>query len=197
MEWHQAEITPPTRSRSRYIQYNRERDLPLMLAIRNATFISHCQLWEHVQANGIETSRRSFNWRIARLTQAGVIEKLPPLLPYPGLVYSVVSMSSDCALKEEIPRDIEVAIIGQTVDELSASRIVERLRTTQPRLRILRLAEPNASIGYEYDCVCLVEDGPGVLLGCLAELVANAETVGSEPISTRHILTRQRDYECD
>lgn len=50
--------------------------------------------------------------------------------------YSAVSMSSDCALKEEIPSDIEVAIIGQTVDELSASRIVERLRTTQPRLRI-------------------------------------------------------------
>jgi hypothetical protein len=111
--------------------------------------------------------------------------------------YSVVSMSSDCALKQEIPRDIEIAIIGQTVEEPSASRIVERLRTIQPHLRILRLAEPNASIGYEYDCVCLVEDGPGVLLGCLAEMVANAETVGSEPISTRHVLTRQRDDECD
>ncbi len=109
--------------------------------------------------------------------------------------YSVV-MSSDGALKEEIPRDIEVAIIGQTVDELSASRIVERLRTTQPCLRILRLAEPNVPIGYDYDCVCLVEDGPGVLLGCLAEMVANAETVGSEPISTRHLRSR-RDHECD
>jgi len=87
--------------------------------------------------------------------------------------YSVVSMSSDSALKEEIPRDIAVAIIGQTVDDVSASRIVARLRPAQPRLRILRLVEPNASIGYEYDCVCLVEDGPGVLLGCLAELVAN------------------------
>ncbi len=111
--------------------------------------------------------------------------------------YSVVSMSSDGTLKEEIPRDIEVAIVGQTVDDGSASRIVERLRTTQPCLRILRLADPNASIGYEYDCVCLVEDGPGALLGCLAELIANAETVGSEPISTRHVVTRQRDDESD
>ena len=96
MEWHQAEMTSPIRSRSRYIQYNRERDLPLMLAIRNATFISHCQLWEHVQANGIETSRRSFNWRIARLTQAGVAEKLPPLLPYPGPVYTITRAGLAC-----------------------------------------------------------------------------------------------------
>jgi hypothetical protein len=96
MEWHQAEITSPTRSRSRYIQYNRERDLPLMMAIRNATFISHYQLWEHIQANGIETSRRSFNWRIARLTQAGVIEKLPPLLPYPGPVYTITRTGLAC-----------------------------------------------------------------------------------------------------
>jgi hypothetical protein len=111
--------------------------------------------------------------------------------------YLVVSISSDCALKQEIPRDIEVAIIGQTVDDLSASLIIQRLRTTQPHLRILRLAERNASISYEYDSVCLVEDGPGVLLGCLAEMVANAETVGSKPISTRHVLTRQEDYDCD
>jgi hypothetical protein len=111
--------------------------------------------------------------------------------------YSVVSMSSDCALNEEIPRNIDVAIIGHTIDDLSASRIVNRLRTTQPHLRILRLAEQNAGIGYEYDCVCFVEEGPGVFLGCLAELVANAETVGSEPISTRHVLTPRRDFKSD
>ena len=92
--------------------------------------------------------------------------------------YSVLSMSSDCALKEQIPCEIDVAIIGHTVDDLSASRIVKRLRTTRPHLRILRLAEQNAGVGYEYDCVCFVEDGPGAFLGCLAELVANAETVG-------------------
>ena len=111
--------------------------------------------------------------------------------------YSVLSMSSDCALKEQIPCEIDVAIIGHTVDDLSASRIVKRLRTTQPHLRILRLAEQNAGVGYEYDCVCFVEDGPGVFLGCIAELVANAETAGSEPISTRHVLTPRRDCESD
>jgi len=67
-----------------------------MLAIRNATFISHNQLWEHVQAKGLETSRRSFNWRIARLNEAGVAEKLPPLLPYPGPVYTITRAGLAC-----------------------------------------------------------------------------------------------------
>jgi hypothetical protein len=67
-----------------------------MLAIRNATFISHNQLWEHVQARGLETSRRSFNWRIARLTEAGVAEKLSPLLPYPGPVYTITRVGLAC-----------------------------------------------------------------------------------------------------
>jgi len=80
MERNPAEITQTRSSCSWYIQYNRQRDLPLLLAIRNATFICHRQLWEHLYAIGIETSRRSFNWRIERLTRAGVTEKLPRLL---------------------------------------------------------------------------------------------------------------------
>ena len=87
-------LTP--RSRARYIQYNRERDLPLMLAIRNAVFVSHYQLWDHFQASGLETSRRSFNWRIERLTRAGVTEKLPPLLPYSGPVYRITRAGLAC-----------------------------------------------------------------------------------------------------
>lgn len=96
VERYSAEIGPALSARSPYIHYNRERDLPLMLAIRNATFISHNQLWEHVQARGLETSRRSFNWRIARLTEAGVADKLPPLLPYPGPVYTITRAGLAC-----------------------------------------------------------------------------------------------------
>jgi len=96
MERNSADLDHTPRSRSRYIQYNRERDLPLMLAIRNAAFISHSQLWDHVQASGVETSRRSFNWRIERLTRARVTEKLPPLLPYPGPVYTITRAGLAC-----------------------------------------------------------------------------------------------------
>jgi len=96
MERNPGDLIYASRSRSSYIHYNRERDLPLMLAIRNATFISHRQLWDHVKASGLETSRRSFNWRIERLTRAGVTQKLPPLLPYPGPVYTITRAGLAC-----------------------------------------------------------------------------------------------------
>jgi hypothetical protein len=79
-----------------FIQYSSQRDMPMLLAVRNATFICHRQLWEHLLAQGVETSRRSFNWRIQRLTQAGVIRKLPPLLPYPGPVYTITRAGLAC-----------------------------------------------------------------------------------------------------
>jgi hypothetical protein len=79
-----------------YIQYNPRRDLPLLLAIRNATFISHRQLWNHISARGIETCRRSFNWRIRRLTDAGVVQRLLPLFPYPGSVYAITRAGLVC-----------------------------------------------------------------------------------------------------
>jgi len=91
----EAEDTRPVRQFS-YIQYSSQRDMPMLLAVRNATFICHSQLWEHLSAQGVETSRRSFNWRIQRLTQAGVIRRLPPLLPYPGPVYTITREGLAC-----------------------------------------------------------------------------------------------------
>jgi hypothetical protein len=79
-----------------YIQYNPRRDLPLLLAIRNATFICRRQLWNHLSARGIESCRRSFNWRIRRLTDAGIVQKLLPLFPYPGPVYTITRAGLAC-----------------------------------------------------------------------------------------------------
>ena len=39
-----------------------ERDVPLLLQVRNCTFISHDQLMEFALERGLERSRRSFNW---------------------------------------------------------------------------------------------------------------------------------------
>lgn len=79
-----------------FIHYNRQRDLPLMIAVRNATFISHLQLWRQLEARGLESSKRSFSWRLQRLTDAGAIEKLPPRLPYPGAVYTITRLGLEC-----------------------------------------------------------------------------------------------------
>ena len=91
--------------------------------------------------------------------------------------YTVVSMSADCALRGEIPDDLAIAIIGQTVDDISACRIAGSLRRTQPYIRILRLTMQYARSGPEFDNCCFVEDGPEVFLSCVARMVA-AEGTG-------------------
>lgn len=82
--------------RSVVIEYNIERDLPLMAAVRNATFIAQDQLWEEMEAAQIERSRRSFNWRLQRLTEAGLVNKLPPRVPYRGAVYAISRAGLEC-----------------------------------------------------------------------------------------------------
>jgi hypothetical protein len=82
--------------RSAVIEYNIERDLPLMAAVRNATFIAQDQLWEEMEAAQVERSRRSFNWRIQRLTEAGLVNKLAPRVPYRGAVYAISRPGLEC-----------------------------------------------------------------------------------------------------
>jgi hypothetical protein len=77
-------------ARSSRIRFNPQRDLPVMLAIRNAIFIGAGQLWEHLQASGVaDPNRQNFERRVIRLVRAGAAERLPPLFPYPGFVYTI------------------------------------------------------------------------------------------------------------
>jgi hypothetical protein len=50
---------------------NPQRDVPLLLQVRNSRFISHEQLFEFMQYECLERSRSTFNWRIRRLLGAG------------------------------------------------------------------------------------------------------------------------------
>ena len=49
------------------LSVNPQRDIPVLLQIRNSRFISHPQLFEFMQLSSYEYSRKSFNWRIKRL----------------------------------------------------------------------------------------------------------------------------------
>jgi hypothetical protein len=95
IEEHEGQV-PGVSSRTPYIRYSQERDLPMLLAIRNATFISHGQLFEQLVATGSEVSRRACNWRIQRLVRAGVVSKMPPQLPYCGPVYTISQSGLAC-----------------------------------------------------------------------------------------------------
>lgn len=84
------------KTRSTNIRYSLERDLPMLLAVRNASFISHGQLFDQLVARGSEGCRRGFNWRLQRLVKAGVVIKLAPQLPYCGPVYSISRSGLAC-----------------------------------------------------------------------------------------------------
>lgn len=50
-----------------------ERDIPILLAVRNAKFITQHQIFDMMFLSGREYSRDSFNWRIRRLAEADYI----------------------------------------------------------------------------------------------------------------------------
>jgi hypothetical protein len=71
------------------VELSSERDLPLLLAVRNCTFVAHDQLFQLMAEIGIEHDRRCFNWRIRRLTKAAHVRKTPAIDPYKGAVYTI------------------------------------------------------------------------------------------------------------
>jgi hypothetical protein len=96
------------------------------------------------------------------------------LLQYGG--YSVVSTCSVCALGKEIPCDIKIAVIGESIDDFSASRIAARLRAQQANIRILQLTRQYSRAAPGFDRACSVEDGPKIFLSCVADLVGSEST---------------------
>ncbi len=71
------------------VQLSAARDLPLLLAVRNNTFITHAQLFQLMVEKGLERDRRSFCWRIRRLIEGAHVRATAPILPYAGKVYSI------------------------------------------------------------------------------------------------------------
>jgi len=66
-----------------------QRDVPLLLQVRNSTFISHDQLMEYALESGLEKSRRSFNWRMNRFLDGRLVTSVGRVLPYTGQVYTI------------------------------------------------------------------------------------------------------------
>jgi len=65
-----------------------DRDIPLLLQLRNSRFITHQQLFRFMWPLS-ESNRRSFNWRIRRLTEAGYISVCDGISGRGNLVYRI------------------------------------------------------------------------------------------------------------
>ncbi|HEY0308149.1 MAG TPA: replication-relaxation family protein [Acidobacteriaceae bacterium] len=58
-----------------YVAISDERDIPVLLHVRNARAISFHQLCELLLLEGVEKVRRVVNWRVSRLEQHGLIRR--------------------------------------------------------------------------------------------------------------------------
>jgi len=77
------------RYRRGFIALSDDRDIPMLLVIRNARAITCDQLSTLLLNNGPETCRRSVHWRLGRLERNGLVERIDcgRLLPEP--VYAI------------------------------------------------------------------------------------------------------------
>ncbi len=66
-----------------------DRDIPLLLHVRNAKFISHQQLFELMRFSAMEYSRDSFTWRVRRLVADRYLERFQGEFGYGSAVYRI------------------------------------------------------------------------------------------------------------
>lgn len=59
-----------------YLNISDDRDVPVLLLVRNARAVSFRQLRDLLMLEGVETSRRSIDWRVARLQKHGLIQRI-------------------------------------------------------------------------------------------------------------------------
>lgn len=64
------------RYRKGYIALSDERDVPLLLTVRNARAITYDQVCALAATDGLESSRRSMHWRLSRLEGCALIQRM-------------------------------------------------------------------------------------------------------------------------
>lgn len=57
------------------IQLSDARDLPLLRQVLRSEFVSHSQLFEFMRLNHSEQTRKSFDWRVRRLFERGLVRR--------------------------------------------------------------------------------------------------------------------------
>lgn len=161
-----TEDESPRHLRRGVLQFNPGRDLPMILAVRNSTFISHGQLFSHLVAQGTEANRQGFCWRLKRLVDAGLIQKLPQIMPYSGATYAVtrdglaclescgeglVSITSDSRSLPNPRQAAHYLELGEIRGALRRSRILRRwISDIELRSMNLAIDQPLAK---DYDAV--------------------------------------------
>jgi len=87
--------------------------------------------------------------------------------------YHVISATSESVQIGEMPDDVQLVIIGQTVQGRAASRLISAVRKLRPNVQIMRITTHLEQAETECDSSCFVEDGPATFLLCVSTLLSN------------------------
>jgi hypothetical protein len=80
------------------IQLNEARDLPLLRQILRSEFATHSQLFEFVRLEHYEQNRQSFDWRLRRLVENGLVVRHAPTAGMREAVYSIATSGAEVLL---------------------------------------------------------------------------------------------------
>ena len=109
------------------------QDIPLLLQVLHSRFITHDQLFEFMVIDCIELKRKSFNWRVLRLVEGGLLTKncARPLTPSP--VYSLTEVGA-LMLSEHSP----VLDSPKEGAEMSSAHVLHSIGLTGLHLSLAR-----------------------------------------------------------
>ncbi len=109
------------------------QDIPLLLQVLHSRFVTHDQLREFMLLHCHELKRGSFNWRVHRLVEAGLLNRdcVRPITPSP-----VYSLTSDGALN--LAEHCPVLNNGKQKDALSSAHLRHSIDLNGLHLSLLR-----------------------------------------------------------
>jgi hypothetical protein len=114
-----------------------EKDIPLLVYVRNCKFVSHQQLFEFLQRDGVEASRSSYNWRVQRLLKRHYLESVNSIRWQGCPVYSI---ARDGLLELETAGLCALAFNSSTRQRREQTGVLHALELNALRLALVRQA---------------------------------------------------------
>src|SRR5262245_44063469 len=84
------------RYRKGSIEISRGHDLPLLRQVIESQFVSHSQLFMFMNLGRYESKRRSFNWRLSRLLEQGLLHRHSLACISGGPLYTITKSGIAC-----------------------------------------------------------------------------------------------------
>jgi hypothetical protein len=112
-------------------------DIPLLRQIRNSRFVSHRQLFELMQYDGLVPCRSTFNWRIQRLLKTRHIERLEAISWRGSPIYSI---TQDGLVELESQGEFAIALHSRTRQMPDRAQVFHALELNAIRMVLSRHA---------------------------------------------------------